>query len=59
MKSTYHPGAEVKNLFSYEQNEEQQKELELRNQKLKEMQIKLDCKDNIIKDMTQGYLKDV
>ncbi|CAD8164709.1 unnamed protein product [Paramecium pentaurelia] len=59
MKSTYHPHVEVKTQQSCDQNEEQQKELELRNQKLKELQIKLDCKDNIIKDMTQGYLKDV
>ncbi|CAD8088080.1 unnamed protein product [Paramecium sonneborni] len=60
MKSTYHPsGGEMKNNLKSDANEEQQKELELRNQKLKEMQLKLDCKDNVIKDMTQGYLKDV
>lgn len=31
----------------------------MRNSKLEEMQKKLDCKNNIIKDMTHGYLKDV
>ncbi|CAD8075412.1 unnamed protein product [Paramecium sonneborni] len=59
MKSTYHPDFEVNKKHSSYINEEQQKELEMRNSKLEEMQKKLDCKNNIIKDMTQGYLKDV